>query len=240
MEFNGILLIDKPAGISSHGVVARIRRHLGMRRIGHAGTLDPLATGLLIILVGKATSLSAILTGCDKTYEAIFHLGKSTTTDDGEGEILREFAGDLPSLEKIQALLPYFRGELQQIPPRFCAKKIQGVACYKLARLGKEVPLNPINIAVNEFEITSYESELLGCEISCSKGTYIRSLARDFGAALNCGGFLSFLRRIRCGIFSIDQAISLEKFLQMEESAIAFIMRKLENPSAENVSDSVF
>src|SRR5262245_8379950 len=183
----GILLIDKPAGPTSHDVVARIRRAIGERRVGHTGTLDPSATGLLPLVVGTATRLAALLTGRDKTYEAVVRLGFSTDTDDAEGEPIGPRADVLPHEDAIETALARFRGEFSQTPPRHSAKKIQGQKAYALARRDVAVELAPVTVTVHRLERTRLDDDRLHLEVTATAGFYVRALARDLGAALGCG-----------------------------------------------------
>lgn len=218
-DLSGILLVDKPAGISSNGVVSRIRYHLGKRlKVGHAGTLDPLATGLLILLVGRATKQAPHFLGLDKSYRAVFQLGQQMTTDDSEGLVIEK--GSIEGLEKeaIERALEHFRGEQDQVPPQFSAKKIQGQPAYRRARKGIFLPLAPARITIYRLQLISWTPPLLELEIDCSKGTYIRSLARDLGQQIGCKGFMSALRRTRIGNFDLQQAHSLDRLLQTATS----------------------
>jgi len=206
-----ILLIDKPSGISSFGVIRKLRRILGVKKIGHAGTLDPLATGLLVVLVGKACKQSAELTGHDKVYEATVELGRSTTTDDAEGEVLATAA--VPELNRAELLrvLHSFVGEQQQIPPNFSAISVGGKRAYKMARQGQTFELAPRSIRIDSIELLAFKPPLLTIRVHCSKGTYIRALARDIGAKLGSAGYLSALRRLRSGSYDIADAVRVEQ-----------------------------
>jgi tRNA pseudouridine55 synthase len=218
-EFEGVLLIDKPEGMTSHDVVDRVRHKLKMKRVGHAGTLDPNATGLLIILVGKATKLSQFLMGLDKTYEGVITLGIQTTTQDAEGEVVSERPVPELSAEQIAAELKSFEGDQYQTPPMFSAKKQDGVPLYKLARKGKTVEREPRFIHVSSFTLDKWESPDIEFTLSCSKGTYVRTVANDLGENLGCGGYLKELRRTDIERFRIEDSIELEAFeeLPMEE-----------------------
>lgn len=214
-ELEGILLIDKPTGMTSHDVVDQVRRKLRMKRIGHAGTLDPMATGLLIILVGKATKLSQYLTSLDKTYSGTITLGVTTNTQDADGEVTT--TKPVPSLTKEQATeaLQGFVGDQYQTPPMFSAVKIDGQRLYKLARKGQEVEREPRFIRVSKFSITRFELPEIDFILDCSKGTYVRTLASDFGDKLGCGAHLSALRRDASDRFVVSQSVTLDDFKAM-------------------------
>ena len=224
MDFEGILLIDKPTGMTSHDVVDQVRRKLRMKRIGHAGTLDPMATGLLIILVGKATKLSQYLMSLDKMYSGTIKLGESTNTQDADGEITTTKPVPELSREQVQETLESFVGDQYQTPPMFSAVKINGQRLYKLARKGQEVEREPRFIRVSRFEITRFDVPELDFELDCSKGTYVRTLANDIGEKLNCGGHLSSLRRVGSDQFSVDKAVELDAFKEMSFEEIEGIL----------------
>jgi tRNA pseudouridine55 synthase len=211
-DFEGVLLIDKPDGMTSHDVVDRVRHKLKMKRIGHAGTLDPSATGLMIILVGKATKLSQHLMGLDKTYEGIISLGVETTTQDAEGEIVEE--KPVPELSEEQVLeeMQSFVGDQYQVPPMFSAKKQDGVPLYKLARKGKTVEREPRFIHVSSFKLDRWSSPEIEFTLACSKGTYVRTIANDLGKKIGCGAYLKELRRTDIERFKIEDSIELESF----------------------------
>lgn len=208
----GFLLIDKPTGMTSHDVVNRIRRITGERRVGHAGTLDPFATGLLIVGVGRgATREMQKLVGLDKTYESVFVLGASSTTDDPEGDIV-----DAPLAKEFtpEDLTP-FTGEIEQIPPSYSAIKIGGKKMYEAARAGKPLQAEPRNVTIYSFTLLEKSEReetpnLIPVHIHCSSGTYIRALARDLGAALGGGGYVRELRRTSIGPFQVKDAHTLE------------------------------
>lgn len=212
-----LILIDKPKTWTSFDVVNKIRYALrgqyGKIKVGHAGTLDPLATGLLLICTGKMTKEIDGFMGKDKTYTGMFRLGATTPSFDAETEHDREF--ELPefTLGYLQEMTRSFHGELQQIPPAFSAVKINGQAAYVAARKGKEVEINARPVHIRRFDITAYESPLAAFEVECSKGTYIRSLARDFGQTLGNGAYLQELRRTAIGNYRVSDAFSLPDFL---------------------------
>jgi len=204
-----IIFVDKPSGMSSFGAVARVRRILSQReghkvKVGHTGTLDPFATGLLILLAGKATKKAPELTKKDKVYEATIRLGATSTTGDPEGEIA-ETGATIPTREEIEAVLPQFRGEIQQTPPAFSAIKINGQRAYKLARAGKDVEIPSRTVTIYELEITDYEAPILKIRTHVSSGTYIRTLAEDLGKALGCGAYCTELRRTKIADYDIAE-----------------------------------
>lgn len=223
-DLEGILLIDKPSGMTSHDVVDQVRRKLRMKRIGHAGTLDPMATGLLIILVGKATKLSQFLTSMDKSYSGTIKLGESTNTQDADGEIAT--TKPVPDLTEAQAkeVLDTFIGDQYQTPPMFSAVKIKGQRLYKLARKGQEVEREPRFIRVSRFDINRFELPEIDFSLDCSKGTYVRTLANDFGEKLGCGAHLSALRRDGSDKFDTTRAVKLDTFKEMEISEIENVL----------------
>lgn len=206
---DGVLVIDKPEGVTSHDVVERVRRWAGQRRVGHLGTLDPLATGVLPIALGEATKLSRILTLGKKGYAGRIRLGFETATYDREGEARQEIEGPWPSREQVEKSLERFRGEIEQAPPPYSAVKRHGQAAYRRARRGETVELEPRRVSIYELRVVGYEPPFLGIEVVCSAGTYLRSLAHDLGAALGTGGTLWDLRRTRSGPFTLDDAIAL-------------------------------
>ncbi|MDQ7814410.1 MAG: tRNA pseudouridine(55) synthase TruB [Patescibacteria group bacterium] len=207
-----LLLIDKPAGMTSHDVVDRVRRAFKTRKVGHAGTLDPFATGLLIMGIGPGTKELTALVGLDKTYIATARLGATSTTEDPEGEITERASYDVPRTEELERALNKFRGGYEQTASAFSAKKIKGKKLYELARRGQlegvEIPKKQIEIS--ELKILKYDWPRLSFEVSCSSGTYIRALARDIGEALGCGAYLTELRRTRIGGFDIKDAKILD------------------------------
>lgn len=220
-EVGGILLVDKPRGKTSFSLVAALRRRLGVRKIGHAGTLDPFATGVMVMLVGRNyTRLSDSFLGQDKEYLAEVCLGTATDTYDCEGQTISE-SSQIPSQQDIEQALTYFQGEIEQIPPMFSAKKIQGKKLYELARQGKEVERQPVKVQLTT-ELLSYAYPFLQIRVRCSKGTYIRSIAHDLGLKLGCGAHLTALRRERSGAFSLSECID-GKLLDSPECAKTLI-----------------
>jgi tRNA pseudouridine55 synthase len=216
----GVLLIDKPSGITSHDVVDRVRHVFKMKRVGHAGTLDPNATGLLIILVGKATKLSQYLMGLDKTYEGVITFGTETTTHDVEGEVVEEKPVPELSGDDLKSAMAAFVGDQYQTPPMFSAKKQEGVPLYKLARKGKSVEREPRLVHVGKFSLDAWESPDLEFTLTCSKGTYVRTIAHDLGQQLGCGAYLKELRRTDIERFHIEDSIELESLEEMSMEEI--------------------
>lgn len=216
---DGILLIDKPAGITSFGVVARVRRILSQEagnrvKVGHTGTLDPFATGLMILVIGKATKRAADFSKLDKVYEATFRLGDTSSTGDPEGEIVHD--SDIrPSLEQLNDVLSQFRGDIRQTPPIFSAIKVGGVRAYKLARLNKDVELPERTIAIYALELLSYEYPDVTIRVHVSSGTYIRSLVSDIGNVLGTGAYTTELRRLSIK----DHDVSTAKYWETITSA---------------------
>ena len=222
-RLGGVLCVDKPLGITSHDVVNRVRRLAGLRRVGHAGTLDPLATGVMLLCLGRSTRLVEYLVGHDKLYETTVRLGQTTTTYDAEGEIVAERPFTHLSLSQIQDALESFRGDIQQQPPLYSAIKQGGQPLYKLARQGKtdvERPFRPV--IIRELTLLGWEPPLLSLRIGCSSGTYIRSLGHDLGEALGCGGHLTGLRRLAVGDFGVEDAVPLDQL--MPENVASFLL----------------
>lgn len=208
---NGVLNVDKPAGLTSHDVVVRARRLLNIKKIGHAGTLDPDATGVLVLCIGKATRLVEYLMGMDKEYQAVMRLGVSTSTQDASGEILEEKRWDSVSEEDLKRCFMEFTGEITQIPPAFSAIKIDGVPSYKRARNGEEVRIPGRVVTIHHIDYLRKEGRDILMKIHCSKGTYIRTLCHDIGRSLGTGAHLYSLRRLRSGPFEIAESITLEE-----------------------------
>ena len=213
-----IILIDKPAGLSSFGVVARVRRRLSMEvgkkvKVGHTGTLDPFATGLLILLANKATKLSNQFLKLDKWYEAAICLGKTSTTGDPEGEIIEQNTEKVPTLEEVKAVVNQFVGQITQTVPAFSAVKINGQRAYQLARRGEAVSMPTRQIEIYVIEILSYNYPELIIRTHVSSGTYIRTLGEDIGKALGVGAYLTALRRTQIGDYQIKNAVKLSDFM---------------------------
>lgn len=208
---DGFLVIDKPAGMTSRDVVNVAQRWFPRKtKIGHAGTLDPLATGVLVLCVGAATKLVERVQAMGKTYRTRILLGFISDTDDADGTLTAFQAGDVPCEDAIRELLPQFVGEIQQLPPRVSALKIDGRRAYDLARRGQEVKLQSRTVRVDAIRLLGYEWPHLDLEIDCGKGTYIRSIARDIGEKLKCGGLVQTLRRTRIGEFTVERGIGLD------------------------------
>jgi tRNA pseudouridine55 synthase len=207
-DVGGVLLVDKPAGVTSHDVVALVRRALKVRRVGHAGTLDPFATGLLVLLVGRGTRLIPFIDGEPKVYEATIRFGAETETDDLTGDVTR--SADAPSDASIAEGIAQLTGELLQIPPSYSAKQVAGTRAYAAARRGESLELAASRVVVHEWSDVVREGNDLTARITCGGGTYIRSLARDLGRLTGSAAHLARLRRIRAGSFSVDGAVSVE------------------------------
>ncbi|MDX1675222.1 MAG: tRNA pseudouridine(55) synthase TruB [Longimicrobiales bacterium] len=208
---NGVLLVDKPEGPTSHDVVAVARRALDTRRVGHTGTLDPFATGLLVLCVGPATRLAQYLTGLDKAYEATARLGLATDTLDDTGEVLAESEGwrDRTAAE-IRAAFEAQQGALDQRPPAYSAKKVGGKKAYELARAGEAVELEPVPVTIHELDVLALDGPDVRFRMRCSSGTYVRAVARDAGETLGCGAHLTALRRTRVGPFDVESAVAFD------------------------------
>lgn len=206
---NGLLLVDKPVGITSFDVIRRLRRITNVRKIGHAGTLDPLASGLMLMLFGSACKQAMTLTKMDKMYLAEVTLGANSTTDDGEGDKLL-ISDRVSSEEEIKAALAAFQGEITQTPSVYSAIKINGQEAYKRARRGEKVEMPSRQVTIRTIKLLKFDYPIVEFEADVSSGTYIRSLARDLGSALGTGGYLSSLRRIKVGDYSLAEAVSLD------------------------------
>ncbi|MCO6006460.1 tRNA pseudouridine(55) synthase TruB [Actinoallomurus purpureus] len=232
---NGLVIVDKPAGWTSHDVVGRIRRLAGTRRVGHAGTLDPMATGVLVVGIEKATRLLGHLALTEKTYEAVIRLGQSTNTDDAEGEPIATASAAEVTEDAVRNAVVDLTGPIEQIPPQVSAIKVNGQRAYKRARAGEDVELKPRTVSVYEFGLGELrrEGDLLDvtATITCSSGTYIRALARDLGTALGVGGHLTALRRTRVGPYDLSMAHTVDRLaeeftvLPMEEAVAAAFPR---------------
>lgn len=212
---NGIVIVDKPQGWTSQDVTARLRRVYATRRIGHGGTLDPMATGVLPVFVGRATRGVEFFEHAEKTYDTLLLLGRTTDTQDVTGTVLAEKAVRLSPAD-IEEVLPRFRGDILQVPPMYSALKVNGKKLYELARKGQEVERQPRPITVFELTNLSFDGARLSLRVKCSKGTYIRTLCQDIGEALGCGGCMEALRRVRAGEYGIEDAVPLEKLLESE------------------------
>lgn len=212
---DGVLNINKPSGMTSHDVVERVRRILHERRIGHTGTLDPMATGVLVLCVGKATRIAQYLEAGEKEYKAVMRLGVTTDTLDADGRILETKAYSPPDRRKINEIMQGFTGSIMQRPPAYSAVKVAGVPSYKLAREGKAEPLKPRQVMISSIDLSAYENPLVSLLVRCSKGVYIRTLCSEIGAALGMGAHLAGLERTRSGHFRIENAITLAQLQDM-------------------------
>ncbi len=208
---NGVLIVDKPAGLTSHDVVARVRRLLHERSVGHLGTLDPMATGVLPLVLGRLTRLAQFYTASEKAYEGEIRLGFATDTYDSQGEPSSEWQKVQVTLEELREAAERFQGVIQQVPPPFSAKKVSGVPAYKLARKRREVELKAVRVEIKEFEILGLEGDRASFRARVASGTYLRSVAHDLGKDLGCGAHLATLRRTAVGEFTLADAHSLEE-----------------------------
>lgn len=218
---NGLLVIDKPGGITSHDVVSRLRRITGERSIGHLGTLDPMATGVLPLLLGKFTRLAQYFSASEKSYSGSIRFGFATDTYDADGDPVGEPTHPTLTLEQVRAAAARFHGEMDQMPPPYSAKKIAGTPAYKLARAGKPVELKTAKILVRSFEITALDGEEGSFNMSVSAGGYVRSVAHELGQDLKCGAHLNCLRRTQAGVFTLADAQTLEELEQFSGDPIA-------------------
>ena len=209
-EISGILILDKPTGMSSNHALQRVKRMFGARKAGHTGALDPLATGLLPICLGEATKFSQFLLDSDKRYQTIGQLGVRTDSSDADGKVLEIKACDHITLADVETQLPQFRGLISQVPSMFSALKYKGQPLYKLARAGKTVEVKPRQVTIHNLELMSFENAQVQMDISCTKGTYIRSIVEDLGLALDCGAHVAQLRRLQAGPFVAEQMVTLE------------------------------
>ena len=208
---SGVLLGDKDPGFTSHNAVALCRRILQTKKVGHCGTLDPMATGMLIVVIGKATKMQDLLMCEDKVYTATMKLGVETNSQDADGEVVAEKPTDALTEDAVRAAFEHFNGEFDQVPPMYSAVKINGVPCYKLARKGKEVERKARHVAVLDYEITRIDlaAAEVDFRVHCTKGFYVRTYAHDIGQFLGCGAHLTALRRIRSGHFDIAEAVDV-------------------------------
>src|ERR1017187_1085541 len=219
-SLDGAILIDKPAGPTSHDVVDAIRRRFQIKKVGHCGTLDPNATGLLIIVLGRGTKLSEKLMGDDKVYEGTIKFGETTNSYDADGEILETRPVPPLTLEQLNEAAAAFVGDQMQTPPMVSAIKIKGVPLYKLARKGIEVAREPRLVHIYNFRFTNYEPSIGQFRIACTKGTYVRSIAHELGQKLGCGAHLAALRRVTSGKFDVAEATPLDDVLKMTAAGL--------------------
>ena len=246
MKSAGLVVVDKPAGLTSHDVVSRCRRIFSTRKVGHAGTLDPMATGVLVVGIERATKILGLLTATDKAYEATIRLGQTTTTEDADGEVLESVSAAAVTDDAIEAAVAALRGEISQIPSAVSAIKVAGKRAYQLAREGQSVELAPRAVRIDRFEVRDIRrsDDLVDVDVvvDCSSGTYIRALARDVGQALGVGGHLTALRRTRVGRFGLDEAHPLDALAERpvlsysldEACLLAFPCRDLTAEEAES------
>jgi len=222
--FDGLLLLDKPAGPTSHDMVDRIRRHFRLNKVGHGGTLDPQATGLLVLMIGRATKLADTLMAGNKTYEGVIRLGRTTDSQDAQGAVLSE--ADFSQVTQTQLLeqMNKLTGDVMQTPPMVSAIKQNGVPLYKLARKGQVVERKPKLVRIYTFTLKDFTPPTALFEVTCSKGVYVRTLCADIGEALGCGAILDALRRTRSGDFKINEAHTLEALLKLNLSQLADLM----------------
>jgi len=213
---NGIVIVDKPQGWTSQDVVSKLRGKLRTKRIGHGGTLDPMATGVLPVFVGRATRGVEFFEHAEKTYETVLQLGVLTDTEDTSGAVLETRPVSVTA-EQLLAVLARFRGEIMQIPPMYSALKVNGQKLYELARKGREVERQPRSITIHELELLAFTGETARLRVRCSKGTYIRTLCKDIGLALGCGGCMAALRRVQAGAYTEGEAVPLETLIASEE-----------------------
>lgn len=217
----GLVIVDKPAGMTSHDVVGRCRRLFGTRKVGHAGTLDPMATGVLVVGIERATKILGLLTATDKTYIATIRLGQATSTEDAEGEVLQTVSAAHVADEQIEHAVAALRGEIDQVPSAVSAIKVDGERAYKLVREGKAPELAARRVRIDRFTVdaTKRVDDFIDVDVTvdCSSGTYIRALARDVGAALGVGGHLTMLRRTKVGRYGLDEARTLEQLADAAE-----------------------
>lgn len=229
---NGLLIVNKPVGPTSHDIVYRVRKWSGERRVGHTGTLDPLASGVLIICLGTATRISEYILHSDKRYTAVVRLGQTTATYDSQGAILEQKDVNL-TREQIEAALAQFRGTIDQTPPAYSAIQVGGKRAYEMAREGEEVELKPRTITIHSLEIVSWKSPDLTIDISCSSGTYIRSIANDLGQALGVGGHIVGLTRTATGPFTLEDAHELNDLQNLRPLAFLQLMRPTDDALLE-------
>src|SRR5437588_2066743 len=220
-RLDGAIIIDKPSGPTSHDVVDAIRRRFGIKKVGHCGTLDPAATGLLLIVLGRGTKLSEKLMSDDKVYEGTIKFGEATDSFDADGELVTSLPVPRMTVEELNKATTPFIGDIMQIPPMVSAVKKAGVPLYKLARKGIEVHREPRLIHIYTFQFSRYEEPIAWFALACTKGTYVRSIAHELGQKLGCGAHLASLRRTSSGKFDVSDALPLPAILEMSEAALA-------------------
>ena len=241
---NGVLIVDKPAGLTSHDVVHRVRRIVGQRSVGHLGTLDPLATGVLPIVLGNMTRLAQFYLKSEKRYEGVIRFGFATDTYDAEGDPAGEPLELTHSLEQLRAMAARFQGVIEQMPPPFSANKIQGIPAYKLARKKKEVRLQPVHVEIKNFEVLSLDGCLANFRVWVGSGTYVRSIAHDLGQIAGCGAHLQSLRRTSVAEFTLEDAHTVEDLGQAAqggelEAALIHARKLLPSMPAVTATDEV-
>ena len=214
---NGIVIIDKPEGWTSNDVVSKLKGVLHTRRVGHGGTLDPMATGVLPVFVGRATRAVEFFEHADKTYETVLRLGLTTDTEDITGTVLTEQDAFVTG-EMLEAVLAKFRGDILQVPPMYSALKVNGQKLYDLARKGREVERQPRPVTIHELTLLGMEADGIRLRVRCSKGTYIRTLCKDIGQALGCGGCMAALRRVQAGEYTAEEAVPLATLIEAENA----------------------
>jgi tRNA pseudouridine55 synthase len=227
---DGILVVDKPQGCTSHDVVDFIRKKFGLKKVGHAGTLDPMATGVLVILIGKCTKSSNFFLSADKEYDATLMLGATSDTGDAWGRVEKAVSSEGIDKKEIEEAFNKFTGEIEQVPPSYSAVKFKGKKLYELARLGINVKVEPRKVSIKELNIYKISMPEVSFTVTCSKGTYIRQLACDIGSALGCGAHLSRLRRTRSGEFTVKEAVTLEELRGMD---IQVLQNRLLRPASQ-------
>jgi len=217
LDINGLLLIDKPLGFSSNQTVSKIKSLFSPKKVGHTGTLDPMATGLLPVCLGEATKFSSYLLNEDKTYESLIRLGYKSSTGDSEGQIIKQNINKIPSLVAIKKVLQKFKGQIDQLPPMYSALKYKGKPLYLYARDGVDITRSKRKVIIYEIEILDFQEDKLRLKIKCSKGTYIRTLAEDIGEQLNVGAYLLELVRTNIGHLNIEKTLKIEQIEQMKD-----------------------
>jgi tRNA pseudouridine55 synthase len=222
--FDGVLLVDKPPVLTSHDVVDRIRRHFGFKKVGHCGTLDPAATGLLVIGLERATKLQDKLMSANKVYEGTMLLGQTTDSQDADGVVLESKRVPPLTADDIETLFAKFRGDLQQIPPMVSAKKIHGTPLYKLARKGQTVEREPRLVHIFDLTLLNLDLPRVDLRVKCTKGTYVRTLCHDMGALLGCGAHLAALRRTRSGNLDVKDALTLETLFALNRDQLKSVI----------------
>jgi tRNA pseudouridine55 synthase len=233
---DGVLLVDKPVGMTSHDVVAVARRTLRTRRVGHAGTLDPFATGLLVLLVGRGTRLAQYVEDEPKVYDATITFGAETTTDDPTGDVLR--VADPPTAADVDRAMASLTGSILQRPPDYSAKKVAGQRAYAAARAGSPLTLEPVSVVVHEWHVRRRASTTIDVTITCGGGTYIRALARDLGRACGSAAHLSTLRRTRAGVFDVADAVSLAEFTETVSARVVSLCSAIPHLPTQRLEDA--